>query len=95
MKLDKFADSDELYARIDGKIISRKSLYEARVYSESYNDKEPFIYYKSRIQHCGSCIEDDDYSYRIDRCCCIHSQFKNKKEENDYVKSIGFWKINQ
>lgn len=93
MKLEKFANSDDLFARLDGNIITRKSLYDARVYGEPYELSSPFVYYKSRIQHCGSCISDAEEGYGMDECCCIHAPFRSKKEENDYVKSIGFWKL--
>ena len=92
-KLRHFLNSDELYAFLDGKVIARKSLYTARVYSESYDEKRPFVEYKSRLQHCGSCIDDQEYVDGIDQCCCIHAEFKSKKAENEYVKSLGFWKL--
>ena len=92
-KLRHFLNSDELYALLDGKVIARKSLYTARVYSEPYDEKHPFVEYTSRLQHCDSCIDDQEYGYGIDQCCCIHAQFKSKKAENEYVKSLGFWKL--
>lgn len=87
--LTKFSNSEDLYAMMDGKIIARKSLYEASVYDSDYKN---LITYKSRIQHCGSCLSEAEEGYSsMDECCCIHSTFHSKKEENDYVKSIGFW----
>ncbi len=84
----------EYFADIDGKRIARKSIFTARVYSDPYDPKTPFVEYKSRIEHCGSCLSDNEYDGVLDQCCsCVHGQFKSKKEENYYVKSIGFWKI--
>ena len=82
----------EYFADIDGKRINRKSVFTAMIYSEPYDSKHPFVEYKSRIEHCGSCLDDNEDSGVLDQCCCIHSHFHNKKEENDYVKSIGFWR---
>ena len=82
------------FADIDGKRIARKSLFTARVYTEPYDPKATFIEYKSRIEHCGSCLEDNEYEGILDECCsCVHGKFHNKHEENEYVKSVGFWKI--
>lgn len=85
----------EWFADIDGKRITRKSIYTARVYSEPYDPKNPFVEYKSRLEHCGSCLSDNEYEgYVNDQCCsCVHAKFHGKREENEYVKSLGFWKI--
>lgn len=87
----KYTDGD-VFADVDGNRIARKSLFTARVYREPYDDDEPFVYYKSRIEHCISCLSEAEQGYGIDECCHIHASFKNKKAENDYVKSLGFWK---
>lgn len=84
----------EWFVDLDGKRIARKSIFNARVYSDPYDPKNPFVEYKSRIEHCSSCLSDNEYEGSYDECCsCIHGKFKNKHEENEYVKSIGFWKI--
>jgi len=84
----------EWFIDLDGKRITRKSLFTARVYSDPYDPSNPFVEYKSRIEHCESCLQDNQYDNILDQCCsCVHSKFKNKHEENEYVKSLGFWKI--
>ena len=94
-KLKRFADSDELYAMIDGKVIARKSIYTAEVYPDNNIDTK-LTTYQSRLQHCGSCMGEREYGYApMDECCCIHSSFHSKKEENEYVKSTGFWKLTE
>lgn len=82
----------EYFADIDGKRIARKSIFLARVYPDSKLDSE-LIEYPSRIDHCGSCLGDAEDGYGMDECCCVHAHFHSKKEENDYVESIGLWKI--
>ena len=79
------------FADIDGKRIARKSIFKASVEDSQGNT----IAYNSHIEHCGSCIADDqdgysDFDYT---CCCVHRHFKSKKEENTYLDKIGFWKI--
>ena len=82
--------SGEWFADIDGKRIARKSIFTATVYpDDSLNSS--LHSYKSRIEHCGSCL-DEDNRY-LDECCCVHVQFHSKNEENEYLKSIDFWKI--
>lgn len=88
--LRKFSDSNDYYARLDGKVIARKSLYNATVYDLSGH----LITYKSHIEHCDSCLDDELYGCKmLDECCCVHAPFHSKTEENKCLKKIGFWKL--
>lgn len=83
--------SGEWFADVDGKRIARKSLFDVTVEDAHGN----ITIYKSHIEHCCSCISDalDGYANFDYTCCCVHSHFKSKREENDYLGKIGFWKI--
>ena len=92
-KFRQYSDGD-WFVDIDGKRIARKSIFIARVYSEPYDPTRPFIEYKSRLEHCESCLQDAEYMDINDQCCiCVHGRFENKHQENEYVKSTGFWRI--
>ena len=90
--LMKFRDSNHYYFLLDGKVIALESLYSATVYDLSGH----FITYKSHIEHCDSCLEDELSGCKmLDECCCIHLPFHGKEEEDEYLEKIGFWKLKE
>jgi len=85
-----FINTGEWYRNLDGRYIRRKSTIQAEVYDDNFN----IVAYNSRIEHCDSCRQEQYDAYNdMEECCCVHGDFSSKKEENEYVKSLGFWKL--